>query len=97
MENLASLLSKEHSTRDMSPDDLPLELLKAEHEQINPAIILADNLMRRSAERLLTVEEIQEAEDTLIIGTQEVEAIESHRKALLKTPPSPVDFVPVGF
>jgi len=81
----------------MPPDDLPLEILRAEHEEINPAIILADNLMRRSAERLLTVEEIQEAEDTLIVGAQEVEAIESHRKAFLKTLSSSVDYVPFGF
>lgn len=81
----------------MPPDVLPLELLRTEHEQINPAIILAENLMRRPAERLLTVEEIQEADNILTIGNQEVEAIESHRKAFLKTLSSPVDYVPFGF
>jgi hypothetical protein len=81
----------------MHSDDSPLILLRVEDEQINPAIILADNLMRRPAEQLLTVEEIEEAENILIIGTQEVEAVESHRKAFLKTPPSAVDYVPVGF
>ena len=97
MENLASLSSREHSIRDMHSDDSPLILLRVEDEQINPAIILADNLMRRPAEQLLTVEEIEEAENILIIGTQEVEAVESHRKAFLKTPPSAVGYVPVGF
>ena len=97
MENLASLLSREHSIRDIYFDDSPLILLRVEDEQINPAIILADNLMRRPAERLLTVEEIEGAENILTIGTQEVEAIESHRKAFLKTPPSAVDYIPVGF
>lgn len=81
----------------MPTDDLPVELLRAEDERINPAIILADSLMRRDAEKLLTVEEVSEAEKVLAIGTQEIEAIEFHRKAFLKTPASAIDYVPVGF
>jgi hypothetical protein len=89
--------SSERSIRDMRGDDLPVELLRAEDEQINPAIILADRLMRRDAEKLLTVEEVSEAEKVLGIGTQEIEAIEFHRKAFLKTPASAIDYVPIGF
>ena len=81
----------------MQPDESPLELLRDESEQINPAIILADQLMRREATVLLSVEEVNEAESVLAIGTQEIEAIESHLKAFLKTPPSAVNYVPVGF
>jgi len=81
----------------MQGDDSPLDLLRAESEQVNPAIILADRLMQRDAERLLTVEEVSEAETALAIGTQEIEAIEFHRKAFLKTPASAVDYVPIGF
>jgi hypothetical protein len=81
----------------MHSNDSPLILLRVEDERINPATILADKLMRRPAERLLSVEEIEEAQNVLTIGTQEVEAIESHRKAFLKTPPSAVDYIPVGF
>ncbi|HQU94312.1 MAG TPA: hypothetical protein PLK77_18590 [Pyrinomonadaceae bacterium] len=81
----------------MPADDSPLELLRAEDEQINPAIILADKLMRRDAEQLLTVEEVSEAESILTIGTQEIEVIESHRRAFLNTPASAVDYVPIGF
>lgn len=81
----------------MPGDDLPVELLRAEHERINPAIILADSLMRQDAEKLLTVEEVSEAEKVLAIATQEIEAIEFHRKAFLKTPASAVDYVPLGF
>ena len=81
----------------MSDDDSPLELLRSEDERINPAIILADRLMRQDAEKLLTVEEVSEAEKVLAIGTQEIEAIEVHRKAFLKTPASAIDYVPVGF
>ena len=81
----------------MQGDDSPLDLLRAESEQVNPAIILADRLMRRGAEKLLTVEEVAEAEKILGIGTQEIEAIEFHRRAFLKTPASAVDYVPLGF
>lgn len=81
----------------MPGDDSPLDLIRSESEQVNPAIILADRLMRRDAEKLLTVDEVAEAEKVLGIGTQEIEAIEFHRKAFLKTPASAVDYVPIGF
>jgi len=81
----------------MAGDDSPLDVLRAENEQVNPAIILADKLMRRDAEKLLTVEEVSEAEEVLAISTKEIEAIEFHRKAFLKTPASAIDYVPVGF
>ena len=81
----------------MPGDDSPLDLLRAEDERINPAIILADRLMRQHAETLLTVEEVSEAESVLAFATQEIEAIESHRKAFLKTPASAIDYVPIGF
>ena len=81
----------------MLADDSPLDLLRAEAGRINPAIMLAERLMRRDAEKLLTVEEVSEAEEVLAIGTQEIEAIEFHRKAFLKTPASAIDYVPIGF
>lgn len=81
----------------MPGDDSPLDLLRAEDERINPAITLADRLMRRDAEKLLTVEEVSEAEKVLAIGTQEIETVEFHRKAFLKTPESAIDYVPLGF
>lgn len=81
----------------MQPDESPLELLRTENEQINPAIILAERLMRREATELLTVEEVDEAESVLAIGTQEIEAMESHRKAFQKSPASAIDYLPLGF
>ena len=81
----------------MAGVDSPLDLLRAESEQVNPAIILADRLMRQDAEKLLTVEEVSEVEKVLAIGTQEIDAIEVHRKAFLKTPASAIDYVPIGF
>lgn len=81
----------------MQPDESPLELLRAENEHINPAIILAERLMRREAAELLSVEEVSEAENILTIGTQEIEAIDFHRKAFQKSPASAIDYVPIGF
>ena len=81
----------------MQPDESPLELLRAEIEQINPAIILADQLMRREASELLTVEDVNAAENILAIGTREIEAVESHRKAFQKSPASAIDYLPIGF
>lgn len=81
----------------MQPDESPLGLLRTENEQINPAIILAERLMRREAAELLTVEEVEEAESILAIGAQEIDEIESHRKAFQKSPASAMDCVPIGF
>lgn len=81
----------------MQPDESPLELLRAENEQINPAIILAERLMRREVTELLSVEEVNEAENILAIGTEEIEAIESHVTAFQKSTASAIDYVPIGF
>ncbi len=81
----------------MQPDESPCEILRAESEQINPAIILAERLMRRDAAELLSVKEVSEAENILAIGTQEIETIESHRKAFHKSSASAIDYVPIGF
>lgn len=97
MGSLPSRSLSEHSTREAVSDSSPIDLLRDEREQINPAIVLAETLMRREPERLLTVEEVQESDAILAIGTQEIETIEAHRRAFLKTPASAIDYVPVGF
>lgn len=75
----------------------PLDILIREMEQLNPAIILADELMRRDASALLSVAEVVQAEKILESGTREIEAIDGHRKAFMKTPPTPCAYVPSGF
>lgn len=80
----------------MNPDD-PLRALEDETEQLNPAIILADELMRREPSELLTVEEVARADKVLEIGSREIEMIDLHRKAFLKCPPTPFQYVPCGF
>lgn len=77
--------------------DNPLSMLDCEIEQLNPAIILADELMRRDASELLSVEEVARAEEVLEIGSREIEAIDCHRNAFLKCRPTPLEHVPCGF
>ena len=75
----------------------PVYVLLGETEQINPAIILADELMRRDAAELLSLEEVAKAEEVLEVGAREIETIDCHRKAFLKCPPTPLQYVPCGF
>lgn len=75
----------------------PLKVLLGEKEQLNPAIILADELMRRDAAESLTVVEIANAEKVLETGAREIEKIDGHRKAFLKSPATPIRYVPCGF
>lgn len=75
----------------------PVDSLRAEEEKINPAIILAERLMRRGVKELLTIDEVNEAETILNLGTQEIEVIEDHRKAFLKSSASAVNYIPLGF
>ena len=75
----------------------PVQLLADETEQINPAIILADVLMRRDASKLLSIEEVARAEKVLGIAAGEIETIECHRNAFLKCRPTPLEHVPCGF
>lgn len=77
--------------------DSPLEILLGETEQLNPAIILADELMRRDAAELLKAAEIANAEKVLEIGAREIETIDGYRKAFLKSPATPIRYVPCGF
>jgi hypothetical protein len=78
-------------------DNSPLEILMGETEQLNPAIILADELMRRDASALLSVAEVAQAEKILELGAREIETIDGHRKAFLKARPTPYGYVPSGF
>lgn len=80
----------------MKPET-PFEILAAEPETINPAILLADTLMRRKAAHVLTVEEIIDAEKVLEAGTDEIRTVERHRDTFVKTTPASSSQIPVGF
>ncbi len=77
--------------------ETPVDILASEPETINPAIILADQLMRREVADLLTVAEIKHAEQVLEVGTREIETIERHKAAFLKSPATCAAYIPCGF
>lgn len=78
-------------------DQSPLELLIGEVEQINPAILLAEEFMRRDAEELLSAEDINRAEEVLHIGRTEIDVIERQVAALVRSSASPSASLPIGF
>ena len=75
----------------------PLELLIDEVEEINPAILLAEELMRRDAEELLSAEDINRAEEVLHIGRAEIDIINRQISALVRSSASPAARLPIGF
>lgn len=77
--------------------ETPIDNLRSEPEKLNPAIIMADELMRRDASELLTPEEIGRAEEVLRIGASEIEVIERHLAAFARSKPLPSTQIPGGF
>jgi hypothetical protein len=75
----------------------PLELLIDEVEQINPAILLAEEFMRRNAADLLSSEDITRAEAILNEGRSEIETIRRQIVAFERSSPSPSIHTPTGF
>ncbi|QYO66835.1 hypothetical protein [Leptolyngbya sp. 7M] len=75
----------------------PLEILVAENEQVNPAILLAEEFMRRDIADLLGVEDIKRAEEILYIGRMEIETVERHLAAFRRLPATPSVNIPTGF
>lgn len=75
----------------------PLEILDGETEQINPAILLAEEFMRRDAADILSAEEISRVEDVLEAGRAEIETIRRQVAAFVRSPPSPSTQIPPGF
>lgn len=77
--------------------DSSLEILIAEPERINPAILLAEEFMRRDAEELLSAEDINRAEEVLHIGRAEIDIINRQISALVRSSASPSARLPIGF
>ncbi|HMQ04386.1 MAG TPA: hypothetical protein PKD26_10760 [Pyrinomonadaceae bacterium] len=75
----------------------PLEILIEEGEQINPAILLAEEFMRRDAADLLVAEEIQRAEEILYNARTEIDLIRRQVTAFERSPAHPSPELPLGF
>lgn len=75
----------------------PLELLIEEGEQINPAILLAEEFMRRDAADLLNAEEINRVEEILHHARTEIDVIRRQIAAFARSPAISSAEIPVGF
>lgn len=75
----------------------PFEILCASPEQINPALLLAEELMRKGIADVLDFDDLQKAEETLAFSRDEIKRVETQFNYLVKTPPAPSLIIPVGF
>lgn len=75
----------------------PFEVLCHEPEQINPAIILAEKLMRKNLGAAFDDEDLRQAEETLQASRKEIERVGLQFAALVKTPAFACEQIPVGF
>ena len=75
----------------------PLEILVQENEKVNPAILLAEEFMRRDAADVLSAEDVMKAEEILQIGGMEIEVLQKQLAAFVGLPASPSASIPTGF
>lgn len=75
----------------------PFEILCAADEQINPAILLAEELMLKGMAEAFDFAEIERAEAVLNLSREEIARVENQFTALVTTPPSPALSIPIGF
>lgn len=75
----------------------PVQILNGEPEQVNPAILLAEEFMRRDAAAILSAEDIERAERILQAGRNEIETIRRQLAAFNRTPSAPSINIPTGF
>jgi hypothetical protein len=75
----------------------PFEFLCGESERINPAIILAEELMRKDLAEILDFEDLARAQNTLADSLREIEAAARAFEALAKTPATASERNPIGF
>lgn len=101
-ENSPSQSSKERSTkarknRSIEAEQSPFEILCEEPERINPAILLAEEMMRKQLGETIDFEDIRRAEETINQSRREIGRVESQFIALVKTPAFAGEKIPVGF
>ena len=77
--------------------ETPLDLLIGETERVNPAILLAEEFMRRDAADLLSADEIDRAAEVLNDGRAEIETIRRQIAAFARSSPSASRRTPAGF
>ncbi len=75
----------------------PFEILCGEPERINPAILLAEEMMSRQLSGTIDFEDIRRAEETINQSRREIERVGLQFTALVKTPAFASAKIPVGF
>lgn len=101
MDNLSFQSSNGRSTKAYRVENktiiTPFEFLCSESEQINPAILLAEELMRKDIAEVLDFDDLARAEKTLADSKREIEAVASGFEALTKTSATAGEQIPIGF
>lgn len=104
MENSPSQSSNGRSTKArkkvlplQTAEESPFEALCDEPEQMNPAIILAEKLMRKNLGAAFDDGDLREVEETINASRKEIERVGSQFAALVKTPAFAGEQIPVGF
>jgi hypothetical protein len=103
MENSLLRSSKKPSTKvcqtskKQTKFETPFEILCAADERINPAIILAEELIRKSMAEVFDFAEIERAEKVLTHAREEIGRTQAHFTDLVKTNPTPANSIPLGF
>lgn len=77
--------------------DSPLEVLSKLEDEINPAIILAEELMQKGLNDGFDFEDSERAQATLRKSRQEIEKCERQLAAMIKSPATPAPRIPKGF
>ncbi|HQU90991.1 MAG TPA: hypothetical protein PLK77_01770 [Pyrinomonadaceae bacterium] len=77
--------------------ETPFDLLIGETERVNPAILLAEEFMRRGAADLLSPEEIDRAAKVLNESRTEIETTKRQIAAFVRSSPSASRRTPAGF
>ena len=75
----------------------PFEILCGEPERINPAILLAEEMMSRQLSGTIDFEDIRRVEETINASRFEIGRVESRFVSLVKTPAFAGAKIPVGF
>jgi hypothetical protein len=75
----------------------PFEILCDQPEKINPAILLAEELMRKNIEEVFDLKDIEKVQETLDFSRLEIKKVEAQLTALVKTKPKGGSRIPIGF
>ena len=97
MENLSLQSSNGRNTKARKLKQTPFEFLCSAKEQINPAILLAEELMRKDLSEILDFDDLARAEKTLELSRREIEAVANGFEALAVTPALASEKIPIGF